>query len=201
MTETALLVVDVQNDFCPGGALPVPFGDRVVPVMNTYISLCQEAGMPVLASRDWHPPKTRHFQPYGGAWPVHCVQGTWGAQFHPDLRLPPTAITISKGMDPEQEGYTAFDGVDPEGRPLLSLLRSLGVKRLLVGGLATDYCVRHSALDALRHGLSVWLLADASRGVDLRPGDADKALAEVRAQGGKIATLAEVMAALGRGEI
>lgn len=198
MPEMALLVVDVQNDFCPGGALPVPRGDTVVPVLNTYIALFQRLGSPVIASRDWHPPQTRHFQPFGGTWPIHCVQGTRGAEFHPQLRLPQDAIIVSKGMDPEQDSYTAFDGVDAQGRPLLQVLQTLGVKRLFVGGLATDYCVRHSALDALRYGFAVWLLADASRGVDLQPGDSDKAIAEVRRQGGKVATLAEVLSALGQ---
>lgn len=199
MPDVALLAVDVQNDFCPGGVLPVPRGDTVVPVLNTYIALFQRLGYPIIASRDWHPPQTRHFQPFGGTWPVHCVQGTWGAQFHPNLRLPPNAVILSKGMDPEQDSYTAFDGIDEQRRPLLDILQTLGVKRLFVGGLATDYCVRHSALDALRYGLSVWLLADASRGVDLQPGDSDKAVAEVRREGGKIATFAEVLSALGQG--
>lgn len=199
MPDVALLVVDVQNDFCPGGALPVPRGDSVVPVLNTYIALFQRLGYPVIASRDWHPPQTRHFKPFGGVWPVHCVQGTWGAQFHPNLRLPPDALIVSKGMDPEQDSYTAFDGIDEQRRSLLHILQTLEVKRLFVGGLATDYCVRHSALDALRYGLPVWLLADASRGVDLQPGDSDKAVAEVRREGGKIATLAEVLGALGQG--
>ncbi|GBD11310.1 Nicotinamidase [bacterium HR23] len=198
MPDKALLVVDVQNDFCPGGALPVPHGDVVVPVLNTYIGLFQRLGYPVIASRDWHPANTRHFQPFGGGWPIHCVQGTRGAEFHPHLRLPSDAIIVSKGMDPQQDSYTAFDGVDPQGRPLAQVLRELGVRHLFVGGLATDYCVRHTALDALRQGFAVWLLADASRGVDLQPGDSDKAIAEVRRQGGKVATLSEVLAVLGR---
>ncbi|MFN3974245.1 MAG: isochorismatase family protein, partial [Dehalococcoidia bacterium] len=116
MPDVALLVVDVQNDFCPGGALPVPRGDSVVPVLNTYIALFQRLGYPVIASRDWHPPQTRHFKPFGGVWPVHCVQGTWGAQFHPNLRLPPDVLIVSKGMDPEQDSYTAFDGIDEQRR-------------------------------------------------------------------------------------
>ncbi|MCS7206664.1 MAG: nicotinamidase [Dehalococcoidia bacterium] len=198
MPHDALLVVDVQNDFCPGGALPVPSGDVIVPVLNAYINFFQRLGLPIFASRDWHPAVSRHFQPFGGPWPIHCIQATPGAEFHPQLRLPKEAIIISKGVEPDQHGYSVFEGTDPQGRPFIQVLRELGVERLFIGGLATDYCVRHSALDALRHGFAVWLLADASRGVDLQPGDSERAIAEIRRQGGKVATFAEVLATLGQ---
>jgi nicotinamidase/pyrazinamidase len=184
--NSALLIVDVQNDFCPGGSLPVPRGDEVVPVLNRYIEQFQAAGRPIFASRDWHPPVTKHFAQYGGTWPVHCVQGTPGAAFHPDLRLPADAIIVSKGMDPNYDGYSAFDAVDDQGRSLEALLRERGVEHLYVGGLATDYCVKHSALDAARRGFRVTVLEDASRGVEVRPGDVERALAELRAAGAEV---------------
>jgi len=194
-TGDALLIVDVQNDFCPGGSLPVPHGDEVVPVLNEYARRFRAAGLPVIASRDWHPAQTKHFQSGGGQWPPHCVQGTPGAEFHPDLRLPEGTIIVSKGMDPNQDSYTAFDAVTDDGRPLLQLLRDLGVRRLFVGGLATDYCVRASVLDARRQGFEVVVLRDAVRGVDLQPGDAERALQEMLAAGAREMTLAEVAVA------
>lgn len=190
----ALLIVDVQNDFCPGGSLPVPEGDQVAPVLSDYARRFAEAGLPVILSRDWHPAQTRHFTTGGGQWPPHCIQRTQGAQFHPDLHIPEGAIIVSKGMDPDADSYSAFDGVTDDGRSLAEVLRDLGVRRLFVGGLATDYCVRHSALGALDEGLAVVLLTDAMRGVDLQPGDSERALAELRARGATEATLASVAA-------
>jgi nicotinamidase/pyrazinamidase len=179
----ALLIVDVQRDFCPGGALPVPHGDQVVPVLNEYIKECAAEGLPVLASRDWHPHRTRHFKEFGGPWPVHCVQNTPGAAFHSDLRLPKNTVIISKGQDPDKDGYTAFEGRDEQGQFLKDILEDLGTKELFVGGLATDYCVKASALDARKNGFKVFLLSDAVRGVDLHPDDSKKALEEMSAQG------------------
>jgi nicotinamidase/pyrazinamidase len=184
--RAALLVVDVQNDFCPGGALPVPDGHRVVTALNLHIARAVEQGMPVYASRDWHPPVTTHFAPYGGTWPVHCVRGTPGAEFHPQLRLPEAAAVVTKGESPDSHGYSAFEGRTAEGVPLPEELRQRGITRLFVGGLATDYCVRHSVLDALAAGLEVQLLQDAIAGVDVQPGDAAKALAEMRARGATV---------------
>ncbi|HEX6798027.1 MAG TPA: isochorismatase family protein, partial [Ktedonobacterales bacterium] len=145
----ALLIVDVQNDFCPGGALAVPEGDAVVPVLNEYIARAQAASMPIFASRDWHPANTRHFAQYGGPWPVHCVQETPGAAFHPDLKLPGGTPIVTKGTSTEDAGYSMFDGTLPDGTPLLDALRARGITRLHVGGLATDYCVRATVLDGL----------------------------------------------------
>jgi nicotinamidase/pyrazinamidase len=185
-SRSALLVIDVQNDFCPGGALAVPDGDRVVPALNRHIAAAVDTGEPVYASRDWHPPVTRHFKPYGGEWPEHCVQGSAGATFHPALRLPESALVITKGEDPDRPGYSAFEGLTADGRTLLDDLRARGIDHLAVGGLATDYCVKQSVLDALRHGFSVTVLGDAIAGVDVRPGDSARALAEMRDAGARV---------------
>jgi nicotinamidase/pyrazinamidase len=190
--RSALLIVDVQKDFCPGGALPAPGGDRVVAPLNRYIDEAAARGWPVYASRDWHPPVTRHFRQYGGEWPVHCVEETEGAAFHPDLRLPASSIVVSKGQSPARPGYSAFEGSTPDGRTLAGDLRERGIDQLYVGGIATDYCVKHSVLDARRAGLEVTVLADAIAGVDLKAGDSARALQEMRASG------AQVMAGLGR---
>src|SRR5512135_2518391 len=174
--RAALLVVDVQKDFCAGGALPVPNADRVVSAMNRYIDEAVARGMAVYASRDWHPPLSHHFKPYGGPWPVHCVKDTDGARFHPDIRLPATAIVLTKDEDVTSPGYSAFEGRTPEGWPFLDDLRARGIGRLYVGGLATDYCVKQSVMDALSAGLGVTLLEDAIAGID--PEDSARAIAD-----------------------
>jgi nicotinamidase/pyrazinamidase len=183
---TALLVIDVQNDFCAGGALAVPGSDAVVAALNRHIESAVAGHMPIYASRDWHPPVTRHFRTSGGPWPVHCVRETEGARFHPALHLPDSAIVISKGTDPASAGYSAFEGRTPEGTALLADLHERGVERLLVGGLATDYCVKASVLDALAAGLSVAVLEDAVAGVEARPGDTERAMTEMRVRGAHI---------------
>lgn len=182
-SNDALLVVDVQNDFCPGGALAVADGDRVVLSLNRYIERFEGAGLPMFATRDWHPEKTRHFKAYGGIWPAHCIQGTQGADLRADLRLPPGAVIVSKGMAPDEESYSGFDGRDERGAALGELLRASGVKRIFVGGLATDYCVKHTVLDGLKQGFRVVLLADAARAVNLQPGDGERALGEMARAG------------------
>ncbi len=191
-TRDALVVVDVQNDFCPGGALAVARGDEVVPVLNRYIARFGERGAPVVASRDWHPARTRHFQAYGGSWPPHCVQGTPGAAFHGDLALPASAVVVSKGMDPEQDAYSAFQAEDARGVPFATVLRERGVRRLCVGGLATDYCVKATVLDALREGFEVLVLKDAIRAVDVKPGDGERAILAMSDAGARFVTLATV---------
>jgi len=190
--KAALLVVDVQNDFLPGGALGVPEGHVVIPVLNEYLRRFAEAGLPIYASRDWHPEETSHFQEFGGPWPPHCVQGTSGAEFHPDLELPPSTVLITKGTDPEEDAYSAFHGTTDEGESLADRLQRDGVTHLYIGGLATDYCVRASALDARRLGLEVTLLIDASRGVDVQEGDSERAIEEMTAHGVKLGTLETV---------
>ncbi len=191
--DTALLIVDVQNDFCPNGALPVPDGDRVVEPLNRAAQLFAAAGLPVLASRDWHPPVTKHFRQYGGSWPVHCVQGSEGAAFHPDLRLPPGTVMISKGTDPEWDSYSAFEAVTDKGIQLTALLASLGVRHLYIGGLATDYCVSFTARDALRAGLAVTVLTDAVAGVDVNRGDSARAMEEMKQAGARFSTVDDLI--------
>jgi len=181
--KAALLIVDLQNDFCPGGALPAPGGDAIVSKVNRAIDLFRRRGLPIVASRDWHPRETRHFKEFGGAWPPHCVQGTKGARFHPDLRLPKEVVVVSKGMDPEEDSYSAFQAFTSKGRDLESALREIGVDELFVCGLATDYCVRASAIDAFKRGFHVRVLKDAIRGVDVKAGDSEVALRELRRMG------------------
>ncbi len=170
----ALLIVDVQNDFLPGGNLAVPQGDAIVPVLNDYIQRFTAQGLPVYASRDWHPHEHCSFNEQGGPWPVHCVAGTPGADFAPGLRLPADTVVISKATTSDSDAYSAFQGTG-----LAQRLRNDGVQRLFVGGLATDYCVRHTVLDALDAGLQVFLLRDAIRAVDLHAGDGRRAEQEM----------------------
>jgi nicotinamidase/pyrazinamidase len=179
----ALLIVDVQNDFCPGGALEVAEGDAVVAPLNRRIAAMQADGAPIYASRDWHPAVTSHFATYGGRWPRHCVAGTDGAAFHRDLALPASAIIITKGNESGVDGYSAFDGRTYAGTTFLDDLRSRGIRHLVVGGLATDYCVRASVLDALEAGFGVTVLTEAIRGVEMKPGDSMRAIDEMRAAG------------------
>jgi len=173
--KTALLVVDVQNDFCPGGSLAVPEGDEVIAPLNKMIKYGKENGWLIIASRDWHPKVTNHFQPYGGMWPVHCVQNSEGAKFHPDLRIN-NAVIISKGTNPDENGYSAFDGKTENGLTLARLLKLNKISEIYVGGLATDYCVRASVLDATELMYCVVFLRDACRAVNLKPDDEEKAI-------------------------
>lgn len=186
VARSALLVVDVQKDFCPGGALAVPAGDRVVPALNRHIADASAQGWPVYASRDWHPPVTKHFKLYGGEWPPHCIHDTEGAKFHGDLRLPASAIIIDKGQNPDKAGYSAFDGYTSAGLTFLADLEGRQIDRLYVGGLATDYCVKYSVLDAIRAGLEVTVLGDAIAGVDVTAGDSARAMDEMKAAGAHI---------------
>ena len=175
----ALLIVDVQNDFCPGGTLAVPEGDAVVPVLNRWIAEAEKIVVPVFASRDWHPPNHISFKERGGPWPPHCVQGTQGAAFHPDLGLPRNAQIISKATNPDADSYSAFGGTD-----LADRLRRANVKNVWIGGLAEDYCVRATALDAIREGFEVHVITEATRAVNVRPGDGQRALDEIQQAGG-----------------
>jgi nicotinamidase/pyrazinamidase len=177
--KDALLIIDVQNDFCSGGSLPVPEGGKVVPVLNRYIQRFEAADLPIFATRDWHPEKTSHFKAFGGLWPPHCIQGTKGAEFRPDLALPQDVVIVSAGMGPDEDGYSGFVGRDDQGVGLADLLRQRGVERIFVGGLATDYCVKHTVLDGLKEGFKVVLLEDAIRGVDVQPGDSERAIEEM----------------------
>lgn len=182
----ALVIVDVQNDFCAGGALAVEGGDEVVPALNRYAERFAAAGAAVFASRDWHPRRTTHFKEWGGAWPPHCVQGTRGAEFHPGLRLPASATVVSKGMDPEEDAYSCFQARETSRRPFAAALAARGIRRLFVGGLATDYCVRATVLDALKAGFEVMLLGDAIRSVNVQPADGERALDEMAGAGARL---------------
>lgn len=178
-TASALLIIDVQNDFCPGGSLPVHEGDRIVPVLNRYIELFRRWKLPIFASRDWHPAITSHFRDFGGIWPAHCVQVSEGARFHRDLVLPDETIVISKGLDPNRDDYSAFQATTESGMPFPAKIEAMAINKLYVGGLATDYCVKASVLDGLRSGLEMILLEDAIRGVNLTPADSAKAIDEM----------------------
>lgn len=193
---SALLVVDVQNDFCAGGALAVPEGDGVVEPVNRLLAAYHGAGAPIFASRDWHPRGSSHFADHGGVWPVHCVADTEGAAFHAGLRLPAATAVVSKGQAPDSDGYSAFDGTLATGEGLAAALDARGVRHLTVCGLATDYCVRASVLDARRHGLRVSLVTDAVAAVNLRAGDEDAALDDMRAAGAELVDSAGVMETL-----
>jgi nicotinamidase/pyrazinamidase len=182
----ALLVVDVQRDFCPGGALAAEGGLRIMPALNRFLADAHAERVPVYASRDWHPAVTQHFQAYGGEWPPHCIQHTAGAEFHPELALPANTVVITKGEDPDQPGYSAFEGHTSDGWTLLEDLRSRSIDRLYVGGIATDYCVKQSVLDARRAGLGVTVLADAVTGIDVHPGDVSRAFMLMQEAGAEI---------------
>src|SRR3972149_3636823 len=199
MERAALILADIQNDFCPGGALHVADGDKVVPIANRYTKLFREAGLPVYITRDWHPSETVHFIGFGGPWPPHCVQGTKGAEFHPDLDVPDDANMISKGDNPDEDSYSAFDGKDKQGRRLAESLREKGVRHIFVGGLATDYCVRQTALDGLKSGFEVTVLEDAVKGVDVKPGDSERALAEMKRSGADTAIFEKIQTGGSRG--
>ena len=174
--KAALVIDDVQNDFCPGGALAVAGGDQVVASLNRCIERFADYGLPIFATRDWHPAKTSHFKTYGGIWPAHCVQGTEGANFHPLLKFSSAVVVVSKGMAADSDSYSGFDAVDISGAALAELLRRVGAERIFVGGLATDYCVKQTVLDGIKLGFEVVLLKDSIRGVDLAPGDSTRAL-------------------------
>jgi len=181
--RTALIAVDVQADFLPGGALGVPGADAVVAPIR---ALASHVGL-VVATRDFHPPGHCSFIVQGGPWPPHCVIGSPGAALHPDVDAIAHVI-MSKGMDPALEQYSGFDGT-----ALGALLRSRGVERVIIGGIATDYCVRATALAACGEGFTTAVVLDAVRAVDLRPGDGDRALEEIRAAGGRVCTQAEML--------
>ena len=187
-SSPALLIVDVQNDFCPGGALPVRDGDQVVPVLRRAAQRFTAFGWPVYASRDWHPADSAHFAGQGGTWPVHCVQGSEGARLREDLELPSSAMIVTKGRARHDDGYSAIVGEVSGRGSLLEDLQARRVTHLYVGGLATDYCVKHTVLDALDQGFAITVLTDAIRPVDVQPGDGERALEEMVAAGARLGT-------------
>jgi len=181
--NSALVIVDVQNDFCPGGALEVYNADEIILVINRYMELFRGKGLPIIASRDWHPRETKHFEKYGGIWPEHCVQRSFGAMFRAGLLLPPDTLVFSKGMDPERDDYSALQARNDTGTSMTDFLKKVGIRELYICGLATDYCVRQTALEGLHLGFSITVLVDAVRGVELNPGDSKRALDELEAAG------------------
>jgi nicotinamidase/pyrazinamidase len=188
MPRLALLVVDVQNDFCPGGALAVRGGDEVVPKLNRVIDSFSRRRVPIFFTRDWHPPNHISFRARGGPWPPHCVQGTLGAQFHPKLKVPKDAIVISKGMKPDLEAYSGF-----QGTILGKRLNDLRVEEVYIGGLTTDYCVKESSLDALSIGLKVNVLTDCIKGVNVHQDDSDKAIRMIASKGARLTSSTDAM--------
>lgn len=187
-SDAALIVVDVQNDFCPGGALGVDDGDGVVPVLNEWIEAFLAAGRPVVYTQDWHPEGHASFTEEGGIWPVHCVQNTEGAAFHKDLIV--DGYVFQKAFNRDLEGYSGFDGRLVEdgvhGPGLAEWLQTQGVRKVYVGGLTTDYCVRATVLDARENGLNAVFLPDASRPVNVQEGDEERAVADMQAAGATI---------------
>jgi nicotinamidase/pyrazinamidase len=173
-TGDALLIVDVQNDFLPGGNLAVPRGDGVVTVLNRYLEIFAAHNLPIYATRDWHPDQHCSFRAQGGIWPPHCIADTRGAQFAAALQLPPNVVIISKATTVEHDAYSGFQGTD-----LDTQLYSANIRQLFIGGLATDYCVLNTVRDALGLGYKVLLLTDAIRAVDVQPGDGLRAEEEM----------------------
>ena len=183
----ALLVIDLQRDFLPGGSLAVAAGDAVLEPVNRCLQRFAARGLPVYATRDWHPPGHSSFRAAGGRWPPHCVAGTPGADFGSALRLPSDAGIVSKGGASGDDGYSAFGGTDLHRR-----LQAQGIRRLFVAGLATDYCVLNSVMGALALGYAVVVLRDAVAAVDVQPGDGERALAAMQARGATLAASAEL---------
>lgn len=183
-SNDALIVTDIQMDFLMGGALPVKEGNQVIPVLNEYLKIFKNVNAKIVASRDWHPQNHMSFKTHGGPWPVHCVQNTQGANFHPALKLPEGTIIVSKATDPTKEAYSVFDSTD-----LADTLKTLGVTNVFVGGLATEYCILNTVLDAIKLGFGAVVLADATRGINVETNDVNKALDVMMKNGAKQATL------------
>lgn len=176
----ALIVVDMQNDFLPGGSLAVAGGDAIIPRLNRYLAYFAAHRLPVVATRDWHPPDHCSFHEQGGPWPPHCIAGSHGAAFHPDLELPATTHIISKATSRESDAYSGFSGTQ-----LDELLRSLHIRRVFIGGIATEYCVFNTVKDALRLQYITFILEDAMRAIERQPGDGQSALQEMMQLGAR----------------
>ncbi len=187
-TGDALVLVDVQNDFLPDGALAVPGGNGVIAPLNLSIGEFERRRLPIFATRDWHPTNHCSFRTQGGPWPPHCIAGSQGAEFAAQLRLPPDVHIISKATHPDTDTYSGFQGTD-----LVQQLRGLACTRIFIGGLATDYCVRATALDALAAGFEAVVLADAVRAVDVQLGDGQRALQEISARGAQVVATNQVL--------
>jgi nicotinamidase/pyrazinamidase len=187
--DSALILVDIQNDFCPGGALAVSEGDQIVPIVNQLI-----AEFPlVISTQDWHPENHISFKQRGGPWPPHCVQGTQGAQLHPELKTDTISDYFRKASSPDKDDYSEFAGKDEQGRSLDEVLKSHDVKSLYVVGLATDYCVLETVLDGLKYGYEVYPVIDAMRAVNVDPDDGERALRKMAYNGAHLVTSDEVL--------
>ena len=178
MNNKALIIVDLQNDFCPGGSLAVSEGDQIIPVVNRLIEKFTQMGNPIFTTRDWHPRDHSSFEEQGGIWPSHCIQDTQGAEFHPEIQIPEDATIISKATSKEKDAYSGFEETE-----LSELLKRAGVEDIFVSGLATDYCVKATALQGLKEGFRVTVIKDAIRGVNVQPDDSAKALTDMKAVG------------------
>ena len=187
--EDALLVIDMQVDFLPGGALGVPKGDEVLGPINRLLRLFSNQGLPIYASRDWHPENHCSFAARGGPWPPHCVAGTPGAAFSNQLDLPAGSIVVSKADSADADAYSAFNGTN-----LADQLRERGVRRVVVCGLATDYCVLNTVIDAREHGFEVLVVPEAMRAVDVAPGDGERAMTRMTGLGAEPVTLDDLQA-------
>ncbi len=187
--DAAFLLVDIQNDFCPGGALGVPEGDMVVEVVNRIMPLFPV----VISTQDWHPSDHISFKERGGPWPPHCVQGTEGAELHPRLRRDLISYYFKKATTSDKDEYSEFAGTDEQGRGLDEVLRSLNVKRVFIAGLATDYCVLATVLDALKYGFETFVVTDACRAVNVSPGDDQKAFDQMRQAGARLLSSEQVL--------
>jgi|SRR5215510_7692438 len=187
--DSALILVDIQNDFCPGGALAVNEGDRIVPIVNRLIS---EFPL-VISTQDWHPANHISFKQQGGPWPPHCVQGTQGAQLRPDLNTDTISYYFRKASSPDKDAYSEFEGKDEQGRSLGEALKRHGVNKLYVVGLATDYCVLETVLDGIKYGYEVYPVIDAMRAVNVDPDDGEKALRKMADNGAHLVTSDEVL--------
>jgi nicotinamidase/pyrazinamidase len=181
--DKALVVVDIQRDFCPGGALPVDDGDKIIPAVNELITAFQKAGLPVFFTRDWHPKNHVSFKAYGGVWPPHCIRNTPGARFHPSLAVPMDAEVIDKGTLQAEDAYSGFQGTD-----LARELRDLHVKQIYVAGLATDYCVKNTVVDGAAEGFDTYVVIDCVKGVNLKPTDSAAALRTMLSRGAEQTT-------------
>lgn len=191
MAKAALLVVDVQNDFCPGGAMAVSEGDSIIPKLNTVIAAFAKAGSPVFFTRDWHPANHCSFKAQGGVWPPHCVQGTPGAELHKQLTVPTGSTVISKGDRPDKEAYSGFQGTD-----LAERLRGLGVTEVYVGGLTTEYCVKTTTEDALHLGFVARVITDCIMGLEEHKGDSEGSLEEMKRAGASVTDAASAVASI-----
>jgi len=188
--DTAFILVDIQNDFCPGGALAVPGGDTIIPVVNRLSPLFRS----IIATMDWHPADHCSFKDQGGRWPPHCIQNTRGASLHPAVDVSRISRYVRKATSRDRDEYSEFGGVDEQNRSLDEILKEAGIATLYVAGLATDYCVRATVLDGLRLGYVVYAITDAMRPVEVNAGDGDRTLREMTEAGARLITSVEILA-------